>query len=142
MNAINELSRAFPDLAKTAAGFQNLRILKDATVYTYVVATYVKGDNGVACRSIDVVQCQGMPDVVAEEGVELIGSDVWLIENLRSLPIQERHGKGSLWRAYLLWCKAKDLRKSVADLKAWEDYDCVTLDTDVSNWVKGRRFAA
>ena len=146
MNEINELSRAFPDLVKTAMGFASQHIIAAATVQTYIVATYHLPPGGkCACRSIDVVQAHSQPEPseCIPEGSEFIRADVWPVERLRTLPLHQcGFGLGNLWRAYLLWCRAQDLGKEVSDMRPWEDYDPITIDTDVSSWVNGRRVAA
>ena len=139
------LARAFPGLAQ-AAGFAVQQILAAATVHTYVVVTYhVEPGNGVARRSIEVVQAKSRPDPDAfiPKGARFIRAHVWAVDDLRALPVDMRgHGLASEWRAYLLWCKAQDLGLPVAAMQPWVDYDPIMLDADVSSWVTGRRVAA
>jgi len=145
VNARDSLARAMPILAEAAMSFAAKQIIEAATVQTYIVATYHLPPGGkCACRSIEVVQAHSRPkpEDCIPAGSEFLRATVMPVHMLREMPVGQRLGMGDHWRAYLLWCKAQDLRKSVADLKAWEDYDVVTMDTDVSNWVRGRRFAA
>lgn len=145
MNVHAELAQALPGLAEAAMSFAGQQILAAATVHTYVVATYVLGVDGVACRSIDVVQAHSQPDPaeLAPEGVELIRASVWPVEMLRTMPLHQRSfGMANIWRAYLMWNRAQDLGKPVAELQPWVDFDPITIDTDVASWVAGRRVAA
>lgn len=131
----------FADIANgmLATAMNHAAILARCTVHPWVVSVTFRLAGQVKFE-MHIVRAPmaepPAPEVLLPADAELLSADVFVADRFEDMAPATRQRYTNQYRRFLMWRRAWALRKSIAELEPWVDYDPVVIDAAVARWAR------